>query len=154
MQNNLGANTEEKGLLDDLYEVQYLRPASQGQRLANFLIDYLIGTILSFAFAVSVLIVILAITGDEDTDKYGNLAMLLLIVGLITYYTGFEAGNKGRTIGKLITGTYAVRSDDKPLTFQDAFLRSLCRIVPFEAFSGFGDAPWHDAWTNTKVVVK
>src|SRR6185312_5715498 len=116
MQNNFGANTEEKSLLDDLYDVQLLRPASQEKRMANFLIDYVIGSILAFSFAMGVLIVLLAITGTEDTEKFSNLTILLILAGQITYYTGFEAGNKGRTIGKMITGTYAIRLDNKPLT--------------------------------------
>jgi hypothetical protein len=39
------------------------------------------------------------------------------------------------------------------LTFKDALLRSLCRLIPFEVFSGFG-VPWHDSLTNTMVVKK
>jgi uncharacterized RDD family membrane protein YckC len=58
----------------------------------------------------------------------------------------------GRTLGKLITGSKAVREDGTSLTWKDACLRSLSRMVPFEPFSALGGAPWHDRWTKTTVV--
>jgi uncharacterized RDD family membrane protein YckC len=59
---------------------------------------------------------------------------------------------RGYTLGKFITGTRAIRDDDDELTFKDALLRSLCRIVPLEVFSALAGFPWHDRWTKTKVV--
>jgi uncharacterized RDD family membrane protein YckC len=61
---------------------------------------------------------------------------------------------KGRSLGKWITGTVAVRLDGNTINWKDAFLRSLSRIVPFEPFSALGYAPWHDKWTETTVVKK
>jgi uncharacterized RDD family membrane protein YckC len=69
------------------------------------------------------------------------------------YYSLCEKLFRGQTLGKLITATCALRTDGEELTFKDALLRSLCRLVPLEVFSGFG-VPWHDAWTNTMVVKK
>jgi uncharacterized RDD family membrane protein YckC len=60
---------------------------------------------------------------------------------------------RGQTLGKLFTGTRAIRTDGEELTFKDALLRSLCRLIPFEVFSGFG-VPWHDSLTITMVVKK
>jgi len=62
-----------------------------------------------------------------------------------------EKAFKGRTLGKVISGTRAIRNDGGELTLKDALLRSLSRLVPFEVFSGFG-TPWHDSWTNTQVI--
>ena len=41
----------------------------------------------------------------------------------------------------------------KPI-FQDIFLRSLCRFIPFEVFSFLGSEGrgWHDSMSNTYVV--
>ena len=64
----------------------------------------------------------------------------------------FEKLFKGYTVGKLITGTRAIREDGKELTFKNAILRSLSRMVPFEPFSAFGGSPWHDRWTKTRVI--
>ncbi|HEX2627520.1 MAG TPA: RDD family protein, partial [Chitinophagaceae bacterium] len=59
---------------------------------------------------------------------------------------------QGYTIGKLLTGTRAVRNDGKELTWKDAIVRSLCRMIPFEVLSGFAYRPWHDSITKTTVV--
>ncbi|MBK6634385.1 MAG: hypothetical protein IPG38_08770 [Chitinophagaceae bacterium] len=52
----------------------------------------------------------------------------------------------------MVTGTRAIRQDGNELTFKDALLRSLCRLVPFEVFSGFNILTWHDSWTETMVI--
>lgn len=77
---------------------------------------------------------------------------------MIAYYTLMES-TTGTTIGKLLTGTRVVYEAGRPITFGQAVLRSLSRIVPFEAFSilfADDDDPrgWHDRWPRTRVVLK
>ena len=137
--------------------------ASTGQRFLNYLID-----ILFMRFVVSygtsyLLVEFLLATAPESAYKwFGEEASLLALYGIayliailnhLVYYTICEKAFKGYTLGKLITGTRAIREDGGELTFKDAFLRSLSRLVPFEAFSiWFGNGLWHDAWTKTKVI--
>jgi uncharacterized RDD family membrane protein YckC len=61
---------------------------------------------------------------------------------------------RGKSIGKLITGTKAVNEDGSDISFGKAFARGFSRAVPFDAFSALGDPsyPWHDKWTNTYVI--
>lgn len=59
---------------------------------------------------------------------------------------------KGRSIGKLITGTKVIRENGENISAKDAMMRGFSRMVPFEAFSGLGVRPWHDTWTDTRVV--
>lgn len=85
----------------------------------------------------------------------GGLYLILFLVGYlnyILYYTLCEKLFKGYTLGKLISGTRAIRQDGDELTFKNALLRSLSRLVPFEVFSGFNSLTWHDSWTDTMVV--
>jgi len=77
---------------------------------------------------------------------------LVSIVNFLIYYTICEKAFKGKTLGKLITGTKAIRDDGKELSFKNALLRSLSRIVPFEPFSAFGGYPWHDSCTGTMGI--
>ncbi|MCC7521544.1 MAG: RDD family protein [Flavobacteriaceae bacterium] len=60
----------------------------------------------------------------------------------------------GKTIGKLITGTRVVYANGDSINLRTAILRSLSRLVPFEAFSLLGTPPrgWYDDWTDTYVV--
>jgi len=80
--------------------------------------------------------------------------MLAWILIIVAYYTLFEFFAKGRTLGKMATGTVAVKEDGSRLTFKDALLRTLCRFIPFEVFSAFGYRPWHDSLTKTLVIKK
>ncbi|MEO6719026.1 MAG: RDD family protein [Ferruginibacter sp.] len=135
--------------------------ATTGQRFLNYLIDnilmnyglgYFTGTIIG--------VILAAISPDflaetQIAGNYWSIILLSLAIGYfnyLIYYTLCEKLLRGRTIGKLITGTRAVRADGSELTLKDAILRSVCRIVPFEQFSAFGGHPWHDRWTNTIVI--
>lgn len=139
--------------------------ASQGQRFLNFLIDglfmrfvlsmatgYLFGYILAVVAPDFLLEVAYEIEGGPRTWRFWMLTFLLGYFNYLIYYTICEKAFKGYTLGKLITGTRAIREDGQELTFKDAILRTLSRIVPFEAFSGFGEKPWHDSWTKTIVI--
>ncbi len=153
MQNQFGDNTHEKGLIEDLHAIQYTRKAEKTQRFVNYVVDYIIAMLLGVLFSMGIIFMSTALS-DATFDEDGAVPLfyLMMAIAFLVYYTGFEYGNGGRTIGKMITATYAVRADGSPLTLQDAFLRTLCRFVPFMRFSGFADTPWHDQWTNTMVI--
>ena len=93
---------------------------------------------------------------DVFSEKlFGSILLYAYLLGTINfllYYTICEKAFRGHTLGKLITGTRAIRLDGGELTLKDAFLRSLSRIVPFETLSAIWGAPWHDTWTNTTVI--
>lgn len=134
----------------------YLEPASKGTRLANLLID--IAGFYALLILIGVFIGLLQVTGTAnllDEDNSNIVLQYLLSYSLyVLFYTLIEGLTKGRSFGKFITGTVAVKSNGTNFSWKDALLRSLVRIVPFEAFSAFGYAPWHDRWTDTLVVKK
>lgn len=139
---------------------QYIH-ATQGQRFLNFIIDNIIMRLaLTYAsgYVVGKTLQIIApefLYKLVDDDKIGLwvLSYMIIFLNYLVYYTLFEKLFRGQTIGKFVTGTRAIRTDGEELTFKDALLRSLSRLVPFEVFSGFG-VPWHDSWTGTMVVKK
>ncbi|HJS52990.1 MAG TPA: RDD family protein [Chitinophagaceae bacterium] len=135
--------------------------ASTGQRFLNYLIDnllmqfglsYLTGTAVGLILGLLFPEYMIRISESDDQFDLLFLAYLIGIVNYLVYYTICEKGFKGHTLGKLITGTRVIRVDGGELTFKDALLRSLCRLVPFEALSAFGGYPWHDSWTKTRVI--
>jgi len=65
-----------------------------------------------------------------------------------------EAVFRGKSLGKLITGTQAVNLDGSSISMATAFGRGFSRAVPFCAFSAFGNPsdPWQDRWTDTMVI--
>ena len=130
--------------------------ASHGKRFANFIVDLIISYI--FLMLVYTLIALVDLdlftwlsTGGGSGAVAGFLINILILGGFMAL---IELVTKGRSIGKLLTGTKAVMKDGSPLTASAAFARGFTRMVPFEAFSALGSPsyPWHDKWTNTTVV--
>ena len=148
-------DTNSPNLLQDFEQEMNLVPASVGTRFANYIIDVIVFYALIFGVAFMWAAATYAPIGEYDTEPSTTfMDYFIVIVVVVGYYTLFEGLTKGKTLGKMITGTVAVKEDGSPLTFKDAFLRSLSRLVPFEPFSAFSGRPWHDSWTNTLVVKK
>lgn len=133
--------------------------ASQGTRLANYIIDYVCQLVLLFGFVI-VLTIISLFTANENIlariesmnriEEYALGAVTALI-----YYNVFEIFFS-RTIGKFITKTIVVDIHGEKPDSQEILVRSLCRLIPFEGFSFLG-APnkgWHDSISKTYVVKK
>ena len=149
-------------LAEESFNLDQFVYATQGQRFLNWLIDNLLMRFgLSYLTGMGVGIIIGIAKPDffEDIADTGEMGPPMLMLGVliaylnyIIYYTICEKLFRGYTLGKLITGTRAIRQDGGELTFRNALLRSLSRLVPFEIFSGFSTLTWHDSWTDTMVV--
>lgn len=128
--------------------------ADRGIRFVNYFIDRVVLLAGSFLFGIFLVLI------DKGELLYviddGGIVMDYIFgVFLGTfYYSLFEFGTGGRTIGKLLTGTKVISDDGLPLTYPQVLGRTLSRFVPFEPFSFFGDEPlgWHDSWSGTRVV--
>ena len=152
----------ESEVLTDIEQEIYMDPVSRGVRLLNYIIDQL----MIFALFIFIIAVLFVIDNNHSADinDYWLLQqtvpakiwqLVINMIAFISYYTVFEAATKGRTIGKLVTGSIAVTDSGNQLTFKIALLRSLCRLIPFEPLSAaFGDRPWHDSITKTTVIKK
>ncbi|MBO9153976.1 RDD family protein [Chitinophaga sp. GCM10012297] len=129
--------------------------ASHGKRFANNIIDVIVFYIISFLIGILLAIVFPDFvfftenaTGGQLLDALFSMLLYALVFG------SFEALLKGKTPGKLITGTRAVNQDGTYISASTAFKRGFARVVPFEAFSALGTPcfPWHDKWTDTYVI--
>jgi len=148
-------------LSDELNSYIKYTEASLGQRLLNFVVDnllmryglsYLTGSIIGYMMVTLAPEFTFNLFNDESSLGFILLAYIFSVVNYLIYYTFCEKVFRGYTLGKLISGTRAVRQDGEELTFKDAILRSLVRLIPFEPFSALGRKPWHDTWTKTMVV--
>ena len=147
-------------LLEDVKEeMKYVDPAPRGLRFVNHLVDQVV-----VGVAINGVKNIIALTSKGTgyknylffrEDLAGFVFSLWVSLGaLLVYYTIFEAATKGKTVGKMLTGTIAITQDGTPFTFKHALLRTLCRFIPFEVLSALGYMPWHDSITKTVVVRK
>ncbi len=123
--------------------------ASATQRVLTCLLD----TVFFFVFAF-VVGVCLALLGWEDVlDKLPDFALGILL--MLLYYVPQEAAG-GRTLGKRIMHTRAVRDDGSPMSIGQVLARSLARFIPFEALSVLGGdgkpRMWHDRVAKTVVI--
>lgn len=130
--------------------------ASQGTRFANYLLDRIFILIISFflGFIFTLLLTIISPNSAGYFEQMGKLEEFVwgFIIGMF-YYSFFEALT-GRSIAKFITGTKVVDENGNKPTFDAILLRSLCRYIPFNAFSFLGSdaVGWHDSFSKTRVI--
>jgi uncharacterized RDD family membrane protein YckC len=154
MENTLQGTPYQENLLDDAPYA--LVQAGSGKRLANYIIDLIVFYIAwKVFFRLIGLKIAMSMIGEDDDKAAIYLKVLLIAVVFETFLmSAIEFLGGGRSIGKILTRTRAMNDDGTPITFKTALLRRLSRMVPFEAFSALGSpsAPWHDRWTNTRVI--
>ncbi|MCL1667940.1 RDD family protein [Elizabethkingia ursingii] len=133
--------------------------ATKWTRFFNYIIDLVIFYILVFMFG-GLLGVWYSLTQSELAysimQAMENASRLVdKLVSMIMYATFMFAQEwifKGRSIGKLITGTKVVNENNEPLNTIDLLRRNFTRAIPFEALSFLGNVGLHDKWSNTRVV--
>lgn len=120
--------------------------ASAGQRIGNYVIDTIAYYILLIAFGF-----IFGFLGILDDSPI--LIYPLAIGTIFGYYIIMEAAF-GKTLGKFVTGTKVVTENGEKPTTGAIVGRTLCRLIPFEAFSLLGSKAigWHDSIPGTRVI--
>lgn len=118
-------------------------PVKWKVRLANIIVDFIVlGIILN------------VLEGPMMVSEF-TFAMYRLLGPAIAFGYFFVLEWKlGKTIGKMVTRTHVVLDDgNKPDAGTIAF-RTLCRAIPFEQFTFFGESGvgWHDRFSKTRVV--
>ena len=132
--------------------------ASHGQRLLNLLFDTFM-QILLFFFVLTFLVAIKMTNGEKEFAEQlaKNTVAQYTIVTCIAlfYYNVFEIFS-ARTVGKFITQTIVVDENGNTPKHETILIRSLCRLIPFNAFSflGMPSRGWHDSLSKTYVVKK
>lgn len=126
----------------------------QGVRFGYFLIDVVFFYILTFIVGIIIGIIVVA-TGnlellDPSTTFYKSLNYMGYPIFFL-YYALFE-GLMGTSLGKLICGYTVINERAEKISFGQAMLRTICRYIPFEAFSCLAERGWHDTLSKTYVV--
>lgn len=131
--------------------------ATQQQRFANYIIDFIVQYVMTFA--LTALIAILCsyfemygfITWLDQADRLEEY--LIGAVVALFYYSITEIF-LSKSIAKFITKTIVVDQYGDKVRPEIILKRTLCRLIPFEHFSFFGgnNRGWHDTLSNTYVV--
>ena len=133
-----------------------LNTASLSKRLANYLLDIVFYYISVFLFGIF-LGIALAIVSPHALSYYSGehklMNYVLAAIIMFLYYVILES-TTGRSIAKFITKTKVVDERGEKPDFKTIVIRTLCRFIPFEAFSFLFAEPsgWHDTFSKTKVI--
>ncbi len=124
--------------------------ASKWTRFGNLIIDSIIIQI--FIYSLTFISIYLEI--NYIFNIHWILDIMVSYFLHFIYYSVMENATKGKTIGKYITGTRVVTTDDTTPDFDTIIRRSLCRIIPFNEISFLGEhsTGWHDSMSKTKVI--
>lgn len=153
---DLQGSSRTAGLATNPVAVQDWERATARRRLLNYLIDTV--AVMGLGFPAGLIIVVASKLLGSDLDPESTLNQVpdfLWGLGLTLLYYGVCEGVWGRTMGKLLTGTAVLRQDGRPLGIPLALLRTVCRFIPFEAFTFLqGERPngLHDRWAKSAVV--
>ena len=123
--------------------------AGKGRRFLTLVIDQMGYYAFTFVLGIG-----LALAGLGDAVQGMNRLQEILfgVVVMSSYYLFFES-LWGRTPGKLVMGTRVVDMQGGQPAFADLVKRTLARLVPFEAFTFFGETGFHDKASGTRVVM-
>ncbi|MBZ4036204.1 RDD family protein [Flavobacterium sp. 17A] len=146
-------------MADSTYVLEKKLLTSDRDRFFNGIIDFVFISVSIFVFTLLVVI-----TGNVfQWDIYSVWVEIIISMGAVgtylsfavIYYLFFES-LFGRTIGKIITGSIVVDENGIKPSFKIICLRTLCRLIPFEAFSFLSKSArfWHDSFSKTYVVEK
>lgn len=127
---------------------------SQGVRFGYFLIDVVFFYIITFIIGILIGIIVVATGNVDELRPDSGLIKFLDKMGYLIFflYYAISEGLGGTTLGKLICGYTVIDEYANKVSFQKALLRTVCRYIPFEAFSCFGERGWHDTLSKTYVV--
>jgi len=136
--------------------------ASNGQRFLNYIVDYAFTYTFSYVFGLLLPLFINALDSIGLTGfgfwvyNAGNITWFFVGIAMTMIYYILMEGFFGRSLGKLMTGTIVVNENGLKPGFGTIFKRTLCRSIPFDAFSFLGSSGigWHDSISDTYVVNK
>jgi hypothetical protein len=120
---------------------------STGHRFVNYLFDSL------FIFPLFINLVNIMVTARHmqyDRDLIAFVIFFMVLLVFLLYYFLSEA-IFGQTFGKMITRS-CVATNGVEFSNGRVFLRTLCRLIPFDRFSFLFGANWHDRASATAVV--
>lgn len=156
-QDDIGENLWDEPIKSDPVERRKGISPLPVHRAIHLIVDVSAAFIL-FQFAQLFFMLFLKLTAlDSDYISLlfsSNFALPLSYL-LLVFLT--EAFNKGQSIGKMITRFEARRIDGNPFTATDAFLRTVCRLIPFEFIAIFirkDQRSLHDLLTATELRIK
>lgn len=136
---------EERKTKDNEFESSIV---SSWTRLVHTVVDFF--GFLIIAFILSSILELFYNPTDKQTIYL--VGYVLLLVSFFLYFVIMEYKFQ-KTIGKFITKTKVVMNDGRRPKLNEIFIRTACRLIPFDKFSFlFMKNGFHDTLSNTTVI--
>lgn len=131
--------------------------ATQQQRFGNYIIDFIVQYLLTFAITGVVIIICnyFEIYGFIFwLEQAGRMEEYLIGIVVALFYYSLTEIFLSKSIAKFITKTIVVDEYGEKVRPEIILKRTFCRLIPFEHFSFLGgnNRGWHDTLSNTYVV--
>ena len=144
--------TKEFAITDDLL-------ASKGHRFINFIIDLFVVYLITIGIGAAINIIGQLMDNYKLSDWITSLTLIEnLFFGLIVlfFYYAIMEMYLSRTFGKYFTKTLVVKHNGAKPKVKSIIVRTLVRMIAFEAFSflNHNARGWHDTLSVTYVVKK
>jgi len=123
--------------------------APKWQRLFHYIVDNFLCLLLFSPF--SQLFYELGVRGIEEFMGVGASSYIFLFLFSLIYFPFYET-LLGATPGKFLTRTRVTKNNGDKIDFKVSMIRTLCRFIPLEPISYFGEKGWHDRISNTRVL--
>ena len=114
--------------------------AGLGSRFVALLLDTLIQLLASMVLFLLLWLAVSAFAAEtpEDEGMLAAIAVIGILLINLGYYLFFETLWSGQTPGKRAVGIRVVRDQGTPISFLDAAIRNLVRLVDMLPFYSFG----------------
>ncbi|MCX2573841.1 RDD family protein [Pedobacter sandarakinus] len=131
-------------------DLEYCR-ARTTLRFINYFIDIIFFYCLMYSFMLVIGLLKPDLLQHLDNGISDHLISLILYGILMTF---IEVASNGKSIGKLITKTKAVKLDGSDINVVQSFSRNIMRAIPLNFLSAHGTPcnPWHDKLSDTMVI--
>lgn len=146
-------------IIEEMEQYKPVHYASNWLRLFTNLIDTVIFAFVTILFQNILDLVCVLYSVDlvrvfiSQAPMDQLLAWLYNSIFVCVLFLFLEGLTKGYTLGKLITGTRAIQRDHTAITWKQAAIRSIVRMIPIEPLSAFSkNGLWHDRMSKTMVV--
>ncbi len=122
-------------------------------RFMNYILDQIVIIYLTLQTSGWFFSLFLADSGSYFTYSRSTIVFQITYVLVLLIYYFVAEGIFKTTFGKVVSHSTIVDSDGSFISVGNGLVRTLCRLIPFEAFSFlFGQRGWHDTISNTYVV--
>lgn len=125
--------------------------ASLWQRLLHLIVDLFLSIAIFAPVVFSLAYILFAdISSVSEKSSQQIIVYTMVLLCRFLYYVFFESIFSA-TPAKYLSESKTAYANGTRITIGTAFVRTICRFIPFEPFSAFSSNMWHDQISDSRV---